>query len=239
MIDPNLQNQIFEYLDNNDIFGYQINYILERNSNKDDNHYLCYLSSNENSDVIYQIQINNKNEFKLCRIEDWDYSIDTHLFEDLENGYQIYQMTSDTHYGIWSQINELKDDIDCTKGLQLYLSYCKQNKIDKNFMKLFHQEIDIMDLYQEQVNNYKIIASTDIASSSIVLAYNEKAPSPYVTWKTTPDRKNGYSSGHYFSTLKSVFSDYKKRAQLCLNSHISYEMANLNIKQVKDKNISL
>ena len=237
MIDPNLQNQIFEYLDNNDIFGYQINYILERNSNKDDNQYLCYLSSNENSDVIYQIQINNKNEFKLHQIEDWDYSIDTHLFEDLENGYQIYEMTSDTHYGIWSQINESKDDIEYREGLQLYLSYCKQNKIDKNFMKLFHKEIDVMDLYQEQVNNYKIIASTDISSNSIVLAYNEQAPSPYVTWETTPDRKNGYSSGHYFSSLKSAFCDYKKRVQLGLDNHISYEMNKLEIKREKSKEI--
>ena len=189
MIDPNLQNHIFEYLHDKDIFNCQIDYILERHPNKDDHQYLCHLSNNEDPNILYQIQINDKNEIKLTPIEDWDYSIDAYLFEDLENGYQIYEMTSDTHYGIWSQINESKNDIEYQKGLQLYLSYCKQNKIDKNFMKLFHKEIDVMDLYQEQVNNYKIIASTDIGSNSIVLAYNEQAPSPYVTWETTPDRK--------------------------------------------------
>jgi len=104
-------------------------------------------------------------------------------------------------------------------------------------MKLFNREIDVMDLYQEKNGNYIIIASFDIGNSSVVLGYNENSPSPYVTWKTTPDRKTGYYTGHYGVTKESAFNDYKKRCKECFNEHLNRESQKLGIKEKRDKGV--
>ena len=227
----------FSALQEKGIFDGKIDYILEKDSGINDKRYICYLSRKNEIEDMYSVTIDTNRKVNSYNVPNWDFNIDDFLFNDLENDYRILEMSADTHYGVWYQIDKLRDEINNTDGLQKYLAYCKQNHIDKNFMKQFYKEIDVMDLYQEKVNNYVIISSTDVGTNSVVLAYNKNAPSPYVTWETTPNRQYGYSSGHYFSSLKSAFHDYQKRTNDCLESHFQFEKTKLQIKENKEKAI--
>lgn len=64
----------------------------------------------------------------------------------------------------------------------------------------------------EMNQNYKILAEMVCNEDAIVLAYNEKAPQPYVTWRTTKDRHRGFDVGVYFSEFKSAFKNYEQRS---------------------------
>ena len=163
----------------------KIEYILQKDSGKNEKKYICYLSRKNEIEDIYSVTIDTNDKVNSYNVPNWDFNIDDFLFKDLENGHKILEMSADTHYGVWYQIDKLRDEINNTDGLQKYLAYCKQNHIDKNFMKQFYKEIDVMDLYQEKVNNYVIISSTDIGTNSVVLAYNKNAPSGTTSRKST------------------------------------------------------
>lgn len=69
-------------------------------------------------------------------IFDWAYNFDEDIFEELENGKKISYMSMEVHYGIWNSLNELyPEDIEYKKGVQMYLKYCKDNKITKEVIE--------------------------------------------------------------------------------------------------------
>ena len=115
-----------------------------------------------------------------------------------------------------------------------YLSYCKKNEITSHVISLFSAEhIDITDLYHESNGPYKIIAETNVGNRAIVLGYSSISVSPYVTWSTTPARKHGYDTGHYFSNYTEAFRDYKKRCNDLLDRHLEFERNNTKPNKVK------
>lgn len=208
-----------------------INYILSRKGDENSLSYLCLASSTSDPDEIRCILIDDK-QITYKYVPEWDFNIDDYLLSDLEAGYQIEYMALEDHYNIWCAIEEWKDDIQHQDGLYSYLDHCKKSGITPEVISLLGLEnVDIMNLYQERNENYKIIGETKVGEQSIVIAHNPKSPSPFVTWKTTPNRTRGFDIGHYYSRFKDAYEDYKKRCNEMMEDHL-----NIQYRKIKPKN---
>lgn len=109
---------------NFDYKDFKLNYILVDNKKLGDSIIIA-----RNYDEIKQIDpytMDTKDIF------DWDYNFDEYIFEELEKGKQISYISMETHYNIWNALNDLyPGDIEYKRGVQMYLKYCKDNKITK------------------------------------------------------------------------------------------------------------
>ena len=95
---------------------------------------------------------------EISNIPDWDYNFDEYVFKELESGKQIAYMVSNTHYGIWSTINDYyPEEIENKKGMQIYLKYCKENKITKEKLAEECKTNDVPNIikYYKEKNKYK------------------------------------------------------------------------------------
>lgn len=154
-------------------------------------------------------------------IPDWDFNVDDYLLQDLENGYGIVYMDQSTHYDVWCSIDGIRDEIQFENGLQKYLAFCQKNDITvKSFSSLGMDKVDIMDLYDESNQGYKIIQELTIDQQTIVLGHSKTNPSPYVTWETNRNRDDGYRSGHYFVNIKDAQRDFEERSKSLFYSKI-------------------
>ena len=92
---------------------------------------------------------------KYEHIMDWDYNVDTYLFEELEKGKNILYVSPEAHYDIWNTINDwYPEDINFKDGLNKYLEYCKDNGVTKEFIDK-KIKLDVIDIF-------KVIAERDI-----------------------------------------------------------------------------
>lgn len=211
-----LIEMIDHFLETEDIKDGQIAFIL-RNQN---NEYKAIIYLESDPDKIYAVVV-KENEYELYDIYDWDFSIDTHLFEELKDGYEIYHMPIEEHVGVWLLVDNLRYDLNCNEGLQIYLKHCQNNEITPKLISFINDEkLDITDLYRETNIGYEIIANVDVASYSIVLGCRESTVSQYVTWFTTPTRKNGYDMGHYFSSFEQAYKDFEERSKKLFSSYL-------------------
>lgn len=63
---------------------------------------------------------------------EWCFSFDESIFNELEGGSEILQMSMMTHLCIWENLKDLyPEDIECKEGVQQYLKYCKEHNITK------------------------------------------------------------------------------------------------------------
>lgn len=77
------------------------------------------------------IQINPYDMY-VRDIADWAYNFDEDIFKELERKKEISYMSMEMHYNIWNFLEEYyPEEIECIKGTQLYLKYCKDNNITK------------------------------------------------------------------------------------------------------------
>ena len=77
------------------------------------------------------IQINPYDMY-VRDIADWAYNFDEDIFKELEEKKEISYMSMEMHYNIWNFLEEYyPEEVDCIKGTQLYLKYCKENNITK------------------------------------------------------------------------------------------------------------
>ena len=78
----------------------------------------------------------NPFESEINNLPEWDFNIDTELFEELEWNREIIYMSMECHYGVWNEVsNCYPEDIEHKEGMQKYLKYCKKNKIDIDKIK--------------------------------------------------------------------------------------------------------
>ncbi|WP_028044426.1 hypothetical protein [Candidatus Stoquefichus massiliensis] len=206
--------------DHND-YDMEIQYILYRKSYNQDLQFKAVCFNSDDPNEIIGIT-NIEGYEKYYSIPDWDYNVDTYLFEDLSNDFEILYISLNTHYGIWQFVNEAHDDIECEDGLQKYLCYCKQEGINADILSRIipHKVDDIMDLYREENCGYQIIAETTCNEQTIVLGYKKGASSEYVTWSTNSNRKGEYLSGHYFTKYKPAMNDFKERCFDIMNKEV-------------------
>ena len=95
-----------------------------------------------------------KLEDKISSLEEWRFNYEEHLFEYLENDYQMFNSNDFVvHYNIWNYIEEMyPEEIENKKGMQNYLKYCKENGITKTKIE---NEVkcdvpDVMKLYKDK-----------------------------------------------------------------------------------------
>lgn len=143
-------NKVREYFKNNDDYSsyddLDVQYILT-DKNKKITDIICY-----GVDVIgnYDLSTNEFND-----IFDWDYNVDTYLFEELQKGKELAFASPMAHYDIWNVVNNwYPNDIENKDGLNQYLKYCKDNGITKEFLdKKFNLDaIDIFKVIEEKDN---------------------------------------------------------------------------------------
>lgn len=234
-----MNNQVKEVIDiarqsfrEHDEKDMKINYILSKKGDTLSPFYLCIASSKLDPDEIRCITLSEDKNVAYQNVPDWDFNIDDYLLSDLEDGYQIEYIPLEEHYNIWCAVKEWKDDIQHQDGLYSYLDHCKKSGITPEVISLLGLEnVDIMNLYQERNGNYKIIGETKVGDQSVVIAHNPKAPSPFVTWRTTPSRIRGFDIGHYHSRFKDAYEDYKKRCNEMMEDHL-----NIQYREIKPKN---
>lgn len=71
----------------------------------------------------------------FTNVAEWDYNFDEYIFKELQKGYEVKYMTPEVHYNIWNTLKDLyPEDINNIDGVQVYLNYCKDNKITKEFI---------------------------------------------------------------------------------------------------------
>lgn len=232
----NYVGKIYHIMREHDDYNMNIQYILYK---KIDNHDLMFKAVSYNRDNPDEIiGITNIEGYEQYRsIPEWDYNVDSYLFEDLSDGFKILYMPLDIHYGLWQYINEDRSGIECQSGLQRYLKYCKEEGINANIIShvLSHSIDDVMDLYRKENYEYQIIAETTCNNHAIVLGYKKDASSEYATWSTTINRKNGYILGHYFTKYKDAMDDYKDRCLDMMNKEVA--LAKKKCKPQRDNNI--
>lgn len=168
-------------------------------------------------------------------IAEWDFNIDEFIFDDLENDFNIVYIPLLSHYNLWCSLDEIKEEVVHTSGMQKYLSYCQRNNITpESIASLEMEKINVMPLYQEMNGKYKIIADTVINNEAIVLAHNPNNPSPYVTWKTNDNRSDGYRSGNYFVNLKEAYKDFETRGHEMLKRQLDIKREIIMPKRSKE-----
>ena len=85
---------------------------------------------------------------KFNNIFDWDYNVDTYLFEELEKGKELAFVSPIAHYDIWNIVNDwYPEDIEYKNGLSKYLEYCKNNGITKEFIDK-EVKLDTIDIFK-------------------------------------------------------------------------------------------
>lgn len=209
--------------DNNDT-NKQISYILGRKKTDGTIAAKAIAYDTDDPEDLVQLTINENGMLSYSYLPQWDYNIEDYFFDELEQGYEIIYMPLSEHYGMWASIDMDKDEIEHVDGLQKYLSYCQQNEITSQTISLLGlKDIDIMSLYQEKNHGYEIVTEMNCNNESIVLGHNKKAVQPYVTWRTTRNRKYGYNSGHYFKEFKDAHEDFRERCFDMMNKQVARE----------------
>lgn len=131
--------------------------------------------------------------FEIKEIPDWAFSYDSDLFESLKEGKNIAYMNAEIHYDIWCRIDEwYPEDIDCKDGLQMYIKYCDEKGITKEYLDKI-MELDTPDI----MKNFKNLEVGDILKYKGYIAYvdesnldNEKENIVYI-YKNEQDYING------------------------------------------------
>ena len=108
-----------------------IDYILlDPNTNE------TYVLASDGVDEAIEFTPYSKNyEGGYINVPEWDYNFDYYIYNYLEEGKQIEYMTDEVHYSIWNSIHELyPEDIDYKDGVQMYLQYCADKGITKEYL---------------------------------------------------------------------------------------------------------
>ena len=95
-----------------------------------------YVLASDGVDEAIEFTPYSKNyEGGYINVPEWDFNFDYYIYNYLEEGKQIAFMTDDVHYSIWNSIHELyPEDIDYKDGVQMYLQYCADKGITKEYL---------------------------------------------------------------------------------------------------------
>lgn len=124
-----------------------IDYILYDPNNND----TYVLASDSNGEAIEFTPFTKGYSGGYHYIQEWEYNLDYYFLDYLEEGKKIGYMTDEIHSYIWNSIDELyPEDIDCFNGVQVYLQYCVDNGITKEYLdeKNDYDTIDIMQHFE-------------------------------------------------------------------------------------------
>lgn len=118
-------NETMEFLKNSEEYKeMEICYILEDKKDIKESFIIAMEADN-----IIQIEPFTK---EISDVAEWAYNIDEDIFGEIEENKKIAYMSMNMHYNIWETIRDwYPEDIEHKKGMQIYLKYCKENKVTK------------------------------------------------------------------------------------------------------------
>ena len=125
--------------------NYRIQYILSKEGKTQPETVIAYAYSEYREQEIFFYPFRREETVSY----NWSSDFNSDLLEPLGNGYEIVGMTLECHSAVWKMIEEsCKKDGGYSKGVQTYLSYCKQNGITKQLLqeKVLHDGMDVMKL---------------------------------------------------------------------------------------------
>lgn len=167
------------------------------------------------------VSVDSKN-FEIDMIAEWAYSYDTDLFEQLKDGKTIGYMTADSHYDIWCRINEwYPEDIDCKEGLDLYIKYCDENGITKDYLdkKIELDTPNIMDNFMSLEVGDILEYKGYIASAAEPNIDNDKENIIYIY-----KNKQDYINGEYIESASLNKDGIKKNIKEYIDENYSSEI---------------
>lgn len=132
--------ECLKILKNHHYKNYEIDYILQMNKSNN-HHFIGYATSKENNDEMVYVKFKDKSMSEVYSIPDWDFNVDGYLLSELEQGYTIDYMSLECHYNTWYSIDEWRNELEHTNGLQKYLSYCQKNAF-KNYEERCHDMLE-------------------------------------------------------------------------------------------------
>lgn len=145
------------------------------------------LASDGNDEAIEFTPYSKNYDGGYVTVPEWDYNFDYYIYNYLEEGKKIAYMSDDVHYSIWNSIHELyPEDIDYKDGVQVYLQYCADNGITKEYLdeKTGFNTPDIMQHFEglaiNETMKYKgyIIEADDLnldnSKESLVHIYDDE-----------------------------------------------------------------
>ena len=106
-----LNEKILSTMQDKGIFDGKIDYILQKDFDSKGHQYVCYISRKIEIEELYSIIIDTNGKIHSFDVANWDFNIEDFLFKYLENDYKILEMNADTHYGVWFQIDEMREEI--------------------------------------------------------------------------------------------------------------------------------
>ncbi len=109
----------------------------------------CYAVAMQGDEIIGF----NPFEKGIDNLPEWDFTADGEIFQELEWNREIIYMSMDCHYGIWNEVTQYyPEDIQYKEGMQKYLKYCKENKIDIDTIKK-SRNVDDIDNIMKYLKN--------------------------------------------------------------------------------------
>ena len=95
----------------------EVKYLLENEQTGE-----LYLLASDNNETAIEFRLRN-GKFDYYNVPEWDYNFDYYLYNYFENGFDIVDMSYDTHYSLWNSIKELyPEDIDYKEGVKYYIN---------------------------------------------------------------------------------------------------------------------
>ena len=76
---------------------------------------------------------------------------------------------------------------------------------------------DIMNLYEEKIDDYTIVDEMCINDQTVILGYCKEKAYPYATWLTSSTRESGYGFPKYYLNKESALSGLKSRSHRILD----------------------
>lgn len=126
--------------------NFQVAYILTKGDTPQDA--IAY-AVHEDEIIYFRSLIDGENAFEGYEVLFW---LGADLFEWLEKGYQLVEMSLELHCYVWQDLESNRDDYETQDGIQLYLDYCKHNGITQELLarETGYDVMDIMTFYDEQ-----------------------------------------------------------------------------------------
>ncbi len=103
-------------------------------------------AAHEDEIIYFRSLIDDENAFEGYEVLFW---LGTDLFDWLEEGYQLAEMSLEHHCYVWQGLESDRDDYETQDGIQLYLDYCKHNGITQELLarETGYDGMDIMTFY--------------------------------------------------------------------------------------------
>lgn len=129
-------DKVYEVLQNEEYKDFELTYVLKVKDECQN----CYAVA------MYEDEIIGFNPFEkeIQSLPEWDFNIDGYLFQELECNREIIYVSPDFNYTIWYEITKYyPEEFEHKEGIQKYLKYCKENKIDIKKIKELGDADDI------------------------------------------------------------------------------------------------